>query len=161
KSPDARYQTVAEMLSDLRLERTKTYSFETGFTGSRTTDKTVQERTLKAKNLVRSAFTLLSRRPRMYMGMITLLILDGDMLGTLRNGLLFQTKLHKPSDEVSRFFDQAEDGIRDGEIQKSNELLEKVVKLDDRFELAHARLAETYMELGYTSKAAYHLAQVS
>ena len=43
--------------------------------------------------------------------------------------------------------------LREGTYHKASKALEQAIQTDDKFALAHARLAEAYAELDYTDKA--------
>jgi tetratricopeptide (TPR) repeat protein len=57
------------------------------------------------------------------------------------------------SPEAVYWYDQGVAALREGAYYKASISLERAVQKDDRFALAHARLAEAYAELDHTDKA--------
>jgi serine/threonine protein kinase/lipopolysaccharide biosynthesis regulator YciM len=61
--------------------------------------------------------------------------------------------LNQPSPDAKRWYDRGTTGIREGAYYQASKALESAVDLDDKFALAHARLAEAYVEIDYTDRA--------
>jgi serine/threonine protein kinase/uncharacterized protein HemY len=55
--------------------------------------------------------------------------------------------------EAIRWYEAGTSALREGTYQKASKALEQAIQADDKFALAHARLAEAYAELDYTDKA--------
>ncbi len=66
-----------------------------------------------------------------------------------------------PSPEAKRLYQAGTDALRNGSYLKANELFEQAVKTDPAFPLAHARLAEVWMDLDYEEKATNELVRVT
>jgi len=60
---------------------------------------------------------------------------------------------HQSPPEAVRWYEDGAAALHDGTFYKASKLLEEAIKIDDNFPLAHARLAEAWMELGYSDKA--------
>lgn len=60
---------------------------------------------------------------------------------------------YQPSADAKRWYDRGTTAIREGAYYQASKALESAVDLDNKFALAHARLAETYVEIDYTDKA--------
>lgn len=60
---------------------------------------------------------------------------------------------HQPLAEAKRFYDKGTDALRDGAYYQASKALERAISVDDKFLLAHARLAEAWAELDYSDKA--------
>ncbi len=164
KKPEDRYQTADEMLAELRAERARMSGVEPPFDRSSIIDEMVDEGALKktVEENVRKTIIEPLKNSRWLPAVISALILTCYLaLSALLNWPPFRATLHKPSSEVSELYGKAVDAMRDGEFHKSSQLIERAIKLDDKFEMAHAKLAEAYTELGYDGKASYHLAQIS
>jgi serine/threonine protein kinase/Tfp pilus assembly protein PilF len=58
-----------------------------------------------------------------------------------------------PSPEAIRWYEEGTAAMREGTYYKASKKLEQAVQTDDKFILAHARLAEAYAELDYADKA--------
>ena len=57
------------------------------------------------------------------------------------------------SPEAVSWYDQGVAALREGSYYKASKLLEQAIQKDNRFALAHARLAEAYAELDHSDKA--------
>ena len=60
---------------------------------------------------------------------------------------------HQPTPEAQRLYDLAVDALREGAFFRASKTLQQAVQDDDRFALAHARLAEAWTELDFSDKA--------
>jgi len=67
--------------------------------------------------------------------------------------LIVRPTPHKPTPEAQRLFEIGTNALREGTYYKASKALELAVAADGKFALAHARLAEAWMELDYTDKA--------
>ena len=81
------------------------------------------------------------------------------VVGILLAPRFWHTPLHQPSAEAKSWYDRGTDAIRAGTYYQASKALERSIKIDDRFALAHARLAETYVETDYPDKAREELLQ--
>jgi tetratricopeptide (TPR) repeat protein len=90
------------------------------------------------------------RRPhrRMRMGVIA-------ALGILALAVLwyFTRAPLQPSPSAMRFYEEGVNAIRDGTYYKAAQTLQQAARLDGRYPLTHARLAEAWNELDYTDRA--------
>jgi serine/threonine protein kinase/Tfp pilus assembly protein PilF len=64
---------------------------------------------------------------------------------------------HRPPPEASHWYGLGTAALRDGTYYKASRALENAIKFDDRFALAHARLAEAWGELDYGDKANHEI----
>lgn len=62
--------------------------------------------------------------------------------------------------EAVKLFDSGTEALRSGTYFKASKLLEDALRLDNDFALAHARLAEAWMELDYVGRAQSELLKV-
>lgn len=60
---------------------------------------------------------------------------------------------YRPAPEALRWYELGTAALRDATYYKASKALEQAIKLDDKFALAHARLAEAWSELDYADKA--------
>ena len=65
----------------------------------------------------------------------------------------FRTRLYQPVSAAARWYDIGTIDLREGAYFEASKALEQAIATDDRFALAHARLAEAYTELDYSDKA--------
>jgi serine/threonine protein kinase len=66
---------------------------------------------------------------------------------------IWRSTPHRPSADAVYWYEQGTSALRDGTYYKASKALERAIQLDDKFSLAHARLAEAWTELDYTDKA--------
>jgi eukaryotic-like serine/threonine-protein kinase len=146
KQPAERYQTASELVADL----------DTALSASGIASRAVPRITLHGDgNRPTGALATLSdifRRPRISVGYVV-----AGIAFVLVAGLLIwyatRPKPYDPKPEAKRLYDQAVDALRQGAFFKSSKILQQAVLYDDRFALAHARLAEADMELDNSDDA--------
>lgn len=152
KKVEDRYQTMEELAEDLRALNPSLFDSEA---------KTRRLETFEPL-LRTSAFRTLSeslRKPRLSIitfvaAALVLLFVIGFAVRMRRSGPYI------PSAEASQWYQKGTEALRDGAYQQASKLLERAVKADDRFALAHARLAEAWHELDYTDRAKDELVKV-
>jgi tetratricopeptide (TPR) repeat protein/tRNA A-37 threonylcarbamoyl transferase component Bud32 len=74
---------------------------------------------------------------------------------------LFRTPAGREHTVARRWLADGTDALHDGTFYKASKMFEQAVKIDDEYALAHARLAESLMELGYTDRANAELARAN
>ena len=149
KDPDARYQSAGEMLVDLRAAR-----------GGMAQPETQETEVLAAPARVSTPHTptlwhtlqMLSRplrRPRTTAaaGLAFLLAVLG------AGWWLVSDRTYQASPDAQRWYREGVGALRDGAYYKASKALEQAVQSDRQFSMAHARLAEAYLELDLTDKA--------
>ena len=75
------------------------------------------------------------------------------IIGLLVGILISKPSPHQPSPDAQRWYDRGTTAIREGAYYQASKALESAVDLDNTFALAHARLAEAYVEIDYTDRA--------
>ncbi len=60
---------------------------------------------------------------------------------------------HRPPREALEWYERGTAALRDGTYYKASKALEQAIAFDDKFALAHARLAEAWSELDYANRA--------
>lgn len=154
KEPVARYQSAADFRTDLlALHHTLEDS----------ANVRTQRIGLAPSTRRSSALTTLSdmlRRPRLSPLIVLIAFVA---VGLIVWGIVQwrRPKLHVPTAEAQRLYDTGTDAIRNGSFFQASKALEMAVHLDDQFALAHARLAEAWMEMDYTDKAKDEMLRVS
>jgi tetratricopeptide (TPR) repeat protein/tRNA A-37 threonylcarbamoyl transferase component Bud32 len=153
KKPDARYQSAEEMISDLEslqahllTDATNTITRLIPAVGPRPT----------------GAFATLSdifRRPRLPVGYVVAGVFA---VALLLFGLWFflRARPHQPNPEALRLYEAGTNALRAGSFFQASKALELAIRSDDQFALAHARLAEAWMELDYSDRAKDELLRV-
>ena len=147
KEPEARYQTADDVVA--ALERIQ-------FNLQRDATKTVT-RLDPATAALRASGTLATisdifRRPRLPIGYVALTVVA---VLTLIIGIWYfaRPRPHQPNAEALRLYETGTNAIRAGSYFQASKALELATRADDQFALAHARLAEAFMELDYFDKA--------
>src|SRR5256885_15116075 len=92
------------------------------------------------------------RRPRLPVGYVAIAAVA---LVTLIIGIWYfaRARPHQPNAEALRLYETGTNAVRAGSYFQASKALELAVRADDQFALAHARLAEAFMELDYFDKA--------
>jgi eukaryotic-like serine/threonine-protein kinase len=154
KRVEDRYQTANELLEDLRsiLDRLEHVNIV----------QSKQTTTEPDKSFVTSIVTLTQtlRKPRLSIVSLFSIVIASILVLSL---LLWirRPSVNKYSPEATQWYEEGTKALRDGEYYKASEALERAIQLDNRFILAHARLAETWYELDYSDKAKDALLQIA
>jgi serine/threonine protein kinase/Tfp pilus assembly protein PilF len=145
KKPEERYQSANEMVADLRAVQSLLQEAE---------EMPTKRMTLSSSILHKSAHTTFSsqlRRPR-FSAIFFLALLLG-ALGIWFGLRWWRAAPYTPPPEAARLYQIGEAALRDGTYYKASKVLENAIAVDGSFALAHARLAEAWMELDYMEKA--------
>src|SRR5205807_2636100 len=147
KKPEARYQTADEMIAELQSVQANFFSDATN-TVTRLIPSAVETRPSGALATLSDIF----RRPRLPIGYVSLAVVA---LVTLTIGIWYfaRARPHQPTVEALRLYEAGANAIRAGSYFQASKALELATRADDQFALAHARLAEAFMELDYFDKA--------
>ena len=142
KKPIDRYQSADEMAEDLADVRS-------GFAA--TAEMRVIPRLPSHARGAQPAGALATlsdifRRPRISVGYVIAGVVAVALLGIL-GWWLTRPTVHEPTPEARRLYDLGVTAMREGAYFKSSKLLQQAVGTDERFALAHARLAEAWTEL--------------
>jgi serine/threonine protein kinase/lipopolysaccharide biosynthesis regulator YciM len=163
KKPEARYQSAAEMIEDLRVVRAKVAGDAQPIRRikddlHRTSQPSGSRLTGRSSALMQLSENL--RRPRVSLGVVLISVLVG---GLLLWGLisLWRPGPYKTSPEAQTWYDKGLEALRSGAYFQASKALSKAVEVDDRFALAHARLAEAWIEMGYADNAKNEMLKVS
>jgi serine/threonine protein kinase/Tfp pilus assembly protein PilF len=148
KKADARYQSADELVEDLR--RVLPTLVSDGYSKGRSTESLQKTRTGSASALT----TIIEpfRRPGPNLGIFILAILGVALVSW---GLLRWLKPgpYVPLPAAQSMYDKGTDALRYGAFLQATKALEEAVKIDGKFAMAHARLAEAWYELDYADRA--------
>ncbi|HXT65069.1 MAG TPA: tetratricopeptide repeat protein [Pyrinomonadaceae bacterium] len=146
KQPAERYQTANDLAAD--LETALSASGIASRAVPRISSPSDEHRPTGAMATLSDIF----RRPRISVGYVVAGVAVVFLIGV---GLwwMLRPKPYEPKPEAKRLYDQAVDALRQGAFFKSSKILQQAVLDDDRFALAHARLAEADMELDNSDDA--------
>jgi serine/threonine protein kinase/lipopolysaccharide biosynthesis regulator YciM len=147
KKTEARYQSAEDLLADLnRLDLTTT---------------TEALSTSPFKSQLQSVIGGLavvgrSHKAAWIVAAATLVVLLSVIAISIR-----RTTSLTPSPEASRLYLAGSTALRDGSYLKASKLFQQALEVDSRFPLAHARLAETWMELDYEQRATDEMLRIT
>jgi tetratricopeptide (TPR) repeat protein len=142
KKPTDRYQSADEMAEDLADVRTGFAATSEMRVVPRLTSRGSGAQPTGALATLSDIF----RRPRISVGYVVAGLVAVALIGILGWWLTLPT-VHQPTPEARRLYDLGVNAMREGAFFKSSKLLQQAVATDDRFALAHARLAEALTEL--------------
>jgi serine/threonine protein kinase/tetratricopeptide (TPR) repeat protein len=142
KRRDERYQSANEFLTDLRAIQAKFQA-----------DDDLQTRPLPSGDELQTRSRLITltrtlRQPFVSIPTVCVVVVIG--------WFLFKWIPGRPSplsQEAVYWYDQGALALRERSYHKASKALEQAIEKDQRFALAHARLAEAYAELDYADKA--------
>ncbi|MDX6527986.1 MAG: eukaryotic-like serine/threonine-protein kinase [Blastocatellia bacterium] len=154
KKPDARFQTADEMIEALDSARA---NIETQ--ADRTVTRLISRTLATQPTGALATFSDIWRRPRLSVGYVAAALIA---VAALIFGVWYLTrpKPHKPTAEAQRLYDAGANALRAGSFFQASKALELAIRSDDQFALAHARLAEAWMELDYSDRAKDELLRV-
>ena len=154
KEPGARYQSAADFRSDLIAIH---YTLEDS-ANVRTQRISVPHHTRRSSTLITLADLL--QRPRLspLMALVGLVVLGLIVWGVIQ---WRRPRLHVPTVAAQRLYDTGTNALRAGSFFQASNALQMAIATDDQFALAHARLAEAWMELDYVGRAKDELLRVS
>ncbi|MEP6901003.1 MAG: protein kinase, partial [Actinomycetota bacterium] len=154
KRAENRYQTVQELIKDLETIPV---------------DAPTREISINSKKVsvdLKSSFqTLLStipnflRQNRIFAAVFVILAVA--VLLFAANGTLRKFLSPRVIAETPPSFNEGVDALHNGNYYRAKKLLENAVQQNDQFPLAHARLAEVLVELGYDDKATKEILKVA
>lgn len=155
KKVEDRYQTADELIEDLRLVLPTLD--DDGYRKGRSTESVLKPHTHSASALT----TIIEpfRRPGPNLGVFILAIVAVALVswGVFR---WWKPAPYKPNDVAQGWYDKGTDALRNGGFLQASKALEQAVTADDKFALAHARLAEAWFELDYSDKTMQEMLRV-
>ena len=151
KKPEERFQSADDLLTELNTVRATLHDQTQDFL-----PKPVQISS-GLRDRARMTLSYALQRPRYLIAAFFLTLIAGF---TFWGAWQFWkgSPYHPPSD-AEQYYIQGTNALRDGTYYRASQMLEQAVKLDDGFALAHARLAEAYMELGDNEGAAKEMSK--
>jgi serine/threonine protein kinase/Tfp pilus assembly protein PilF len=145
KKPTARYQSAENLLADLRDLRA---SFQAQ---NETVTRPLPRGHDSSKATTLATLSDALRQPPVYLS-VTGVILGLALLAYfIAPGL--RAAPHRVAPEAIHWYDKGTMALRNGAYYEASKALQQAVATDDKFALAHARLAEAYTELDYSDKA--------
>jgi len=157
KKVDARYQSAEEMYKDLRnvLPAVSRDGHITLVQESRGTPASHHIPTGALATLTQTF-----RQKRVSLGtFIIAIVLSG--LGIWALIHWWRPSPYKPGPVAADWYKKGTDALQNGAYYQASNVLSKAVEADNKFPLAHARLAEAWSELDYSDRAKDELLQVT
>jgi tetratricopeptide (TPR) repeat protein/predicted Ser/Thr protein kinase len=148
KKSEARFQTADEMIAALDSAQAALQT--------RGSDRTVTRLISPASGThptgAIATFSDIFRRPRLSIGWVAagLILLAVAILAVYH---FTRATLPPPKPEAQQLYDKGLAALQESAYFKASRLFERAVAVDDKFALAHARLAEAYTELDYADRA--------
>lgn len=143
KKVESRYQKAEDLLRDLRavLATLSTDGYHPPTPLPRLTSSS---RTLRTSALTTLTETI--RRPRVSIGMLAVVILVS-AVGVWAVVRFWKPAPYKPSPAALEWYNNGKEALRNGAFFQGMLALKQAVAADDKFALAHATLAEAWIEL--------------
>ncbi|MEN3326771.1 MAG: eukaryotic-like serine/threonine-protein kinase [Acidobacteriota bacterium] len=156
KKVDSRYQTAAEFLSDLKAAAT-------GLSGNGVPVSSKPAKPTEGFKRATNALgtlTMQLRRQRFSIASVIPIFIGAGLL-IWAAYFFWPRSYYKPSPAAALWYDQGTDNLRNGAFYQASKALAQAIVIDDKFALAHARLAQAWTELDYTDKAKDELLTVA
>lgn len=155
KKVDARYQTAAEFLDDLKAAAT-------GLSGN---GVPVSSRSSKATERFKRAtafasLTMQLRRQRFSIASVIPAFVGAGLL-IWAIYYFWPRSYYQPSASALHWYNQGTNNLRDGAYYQASKAFTQAIQIDDNYALAHARLAQAWTELDYRDKAKDELLAVT
>ncbi len=149
KRVDARYQSADDLLADLKASMGGLS--EDGQPTRIATTKFPSDNQVGPSRALTSFATTLRRQRFSLSGVIVAIVLTGLAIWAVIHS--WPHTYYVPQPAALPWYERGTDGLRNGAYYQASKALEQAVGIDNRFALAHARLAQSYAELDYTDKA--------
>lgn len=154
KKPGDRFQTAVEMIEALRSVRER---LAVDNQPVRRLTEGVEAQSQRVSTLTSLIEPL--RKPRISVAGF-LVVAAALVIIVTTSFLFFRQKPHKPTEAARASYDKGMAELRSGAFFQASKSFQKATTLDDEYALAHARLAETYLELDYSDLAKDELISV-
>jgi serine/threonine protein kinase/Tfp pilus assembly protein PilF len=157
KKPEARYQSAEEMLDDLRP------ILATLTSDNHNTPRVFPRSTSSPRPLPSSALMTLTenlRRPRLSLGTFIIAVVAISLAGWALVRF-WKPAPYVPSPVALEWYNKGMEAMRNGAFLQATLALKQAISAEDRFALAHARLAEAWTELDYADEAKNEMLRVA
>ncbi|HSB11098.1 MAG TPA: tetratricopeptide repeat protein [Blastocatellia bacterium] len=145
KDPYLRYQSAGELLADLLgLQK----SIQEG-TASQTRQLTPEPGSSRRTFAGSLQGKFLKAPTRIKIGFLVVALVAAGVLAAIG----IRRSPYQPAPEARGWYERGADAIRAGAYYQASKSLERSVQIDNRFALAHARLADAYLEMDFVDRA--------
>ena len=156
KSPEERYQSAEELLEELREALALLTLDETIHT-----QRIPRAAKTKSQSSAMQTLSDLLQRPRVSIGRLLLAGIAIGLVTFLLWYMLLRPATYEPSADAKQWYDKGTAAMRDGAYDQASKAFLEAIKIDEQYALAHARLAEAWMELDYAEKAKDEMLRVN
>lgn len=153
KKAENRYQTIDELIRDLETAETNSPTYElTANSGTLPAPPKTSVSVSSFGNIFKNSFVI-------YAALFAILTIAAVIF--VSQGAFQRFFPAQNSAEAIAVFNEGVDALRNGNYYKARKLFETAIERNDHFPLAHARLAEALVELGYEDKATKEILKVT
>jgi tetratricopeptide (TPR) repeat protein/predicted Ser/Thr protein kinase len=146
KKADERYQTASELAADLKAVKELLPVSEDGATRAFSPTRATQP------SAFFTTFNETFRRPRVSVGVFAVALFVAG-LGIWLAFHFWRPAAYRPNAAAQIWYDKGTGALRDGAYYQASKAFQEAIKADEKFALAHARLAEAWVELDYADRA--------
>ena len=157
KKAENRYQTIDELIRDLETVPVEAPTQE--FSVAAENSRAVSADSESFSKIFLFTARNFPKQKLFFISVSTLLAIVVLLLAA--DGTLQRFFAPRASAETPPSFSEGLAALRNGNYYKAKKLLERAVRQNDQFPLAHARLAEAFGELGYEDKATKEILKVT
>ena len=150
KKTEARYQTADDLLVDLKTVEMKLSTSATTKPKRRAIGPTIKSAIARLSAHKHARTAALAISALMLIAAISIFWLS-----------IRGSRPREPVPEAKRLYLAGTGALRDGSYLKASKLFEQALQIDSGFPLAHARLAEAWMDLDYEQKATDEMLRVT
>lgn len=143
KKTEDRYQTAEELLADLNtIDLAKAQTTKVG---------------TRLRSSITQVFTPKRTRNAVWILSALALVVSLSVLAFS----FWRSRSPEPAPDAKRLYQSATNALRNGSYLNATRLFQQAIQNEERFPLAHARLAEAWMELDYEDKATEEMLRVT
>jgi tetratricopeptide (TPR) repeat protein len=148
KQQQERYQTAEELIADLDRLQTDMR----GVAAGQPVTRLIAAAAATQPNSTLATLSEIFKRPRLSIGYVAAGVALLSLIAFVSWNMT-RTAVYEPSPEAQQIYDKGVIALHDGAYYLASKLFARAVTVDEKFALAHARLAETFTELDYLDKA--------
>ncbi len=146
KKADARYQTAEELAADLNAIKASLPETDSGL------NRVAGPARETHQSAFLTTFNETFRRPRLSVGFFAVaLIIVAAVIGLLVR--YWRPSPYKASAAAQTWYEKGTNALQNGAYYQASKAFQEAIKSDEKYALAHARLAESWVELDYADRA--------
>jgi serine/threonine protein kinase/lipopolysaccharide biosynthesis regulator YciM len=149
KKIEARYQTADELLSDLTAAATSISKGGLPVVSRRNSQ--IPAGGKRTTNTLATLTTSLRRERFSLTSLIGVVLVTGLVIWAVY--YFWPRTYYQPSASALSWYERGTDALRNGAYYQASKALEQAVSIDNKYALAHARLAQAWTELDYIDRA--------